>query len=193
LTPSFTPTAGTPAPKAVTVSFLYDGDGVRVAQTIDGVTTYFVGNYYEKTGSTITKYYYSGGQRVAMRKSGTVYYLFGDHLGSTSIMTDANGNVVSELRYKPWGETRYAAGNTPTQYQYTGQYSNMSDFGLMFYNARWYDSALGRFAQADSIVQMMVVKQQVVLCHSFKRIKTTTTASVRLVMSPIALLRYSIR
>jgi len=25
-------------------------------------------------------------------------------------------------------------------------------FGLMFYNARWYDPALGRFAQADSIV-----------------------------------------
>jgi RHS repeat-associated protein len=25
-------------------------------------------------------------------------------------------------------------------------------FGLMFYNARWYDSSIGRFAQADSIV-----------------------------------------
>jgi RHS repeat-associated protein len=40
----------------------------------------------------------------------------------------------------------------PTKYTYTGQYSNMSDFGLMFYNARWYDPALGRFAQADSII-----------------------------------------
>ncbi len=28
----------------------------------------------------------------------------------------------------------------------------MGDFGLMFYNARWYDPALGRFAQADSVV-----------------------------------------
>ena len=25
-------------------------------------------------------------------------------------------------------------------------------FGLMYYNARWYDASLGRFAQADSIV-----------------------------------------
>ena len=25
-------------------------------------------------------------------------------------------------------------------------------FGLMFYNARWYDPALGRFTQADSII-----------------------------------------
>lgn len=28
----------------------------------------------------------------------------------------------------------------------------MTDFGLMFYNARWYDPVLGRFAQADSLV-----------------------------------------
>jgi RHS repeat-associated protein len=25
-------------------------------------------------------------------------------------------------------------------------------FGLMFYNARWYDPALGRFAQPDTII-----------------------------------------
>ncbi len=28
----------------------------------------------------------------------------------------------------------------------------MSDFGLMNYNARWYDPALGRFAQADTLI-----------------------------------------
>ncbi len=28
----------------------------------------------------------------------------------------------------------------------------MSEFGLMYYNARWYDPALGRFVQADTIV-----------------------------------------
>ena len=28
----------------------------------------------------------------------------------------------------------------------------MGDFGLMFYNARWYDPTIGRFAQADSII-----------------------------------------
>ncbi|MBE7435990.1 MAG: RHS repeat-associated core domain-containing protein [Anaerolineales bacterium] len=40
----------------------------------------------------------------------------------------------------------------PTNYTYTGQYSYTQDFGLMFYNARWYDPSLGRFAQADSII-----------------------------------------
>jgi RHS repeat-associated protein len=71
---------------------------------------------------------------------------------------------VIETRYKPWGEVRYTTEDLtlPTRYTFTGQYSYISDsatdlaasasFGLMFYNARWYDPALGRFAQADTVV-----------------------------------------
>ena len=117
-------------------------------------TTYFVGAHYEVTNGTITKYYYAGSQRIALRTNGTLNFLLGDHLGSTSLTTDATGVVISEMRYKAWGETRYASGTTPTKYQYTGQYSYATDFGLHFYNARWYDSSLSRFAQADSIIPL---------------------------------------
>ena len=51
----------------------------------------------------------------------------------------------------PWGTTRYTYGTSPTTYQYTGQRVETS-LGLLFYNARWYDPALGRFLSADSIV-----------------------------------------
>ncbi|MDW8332492.1 MAG: RHS repeat-associated core domain-containing protein [Cyclobacteriaceae bacterium] len=66
-----------------------------------------------------------------------------------------------EVRYVyPSG---YTWGTTPTDYTCTGQYSNVPDFGLMYYNARWlrsvpeaqrkgYDPGLGRFTQADTIV-----------------------------------------
>jgi RHS repeat-associated protein len=67
-------------------------------------------------------------------------------------VTDAAGTVISQQYYKAWGETRYTSGSEQTRYQYTGQYSHAADFGLMFYNARWYDPTLGRFAQADTIV-----------------------------------------
>ena len=134
----------------------YNGDGQRVKSVmttnLGTTTTYFVGAHYEVTDGVVTKYYYAGSQRIAMRTGGTLYYMLGDHLGSTSLVTDASGNVVSQQQYKSWGETRYASGNTPTKYQYTGQFSYESDFGLQFYNARWYDSSLGRFAQADSII-----------------------------------------
>jgi RHS repeat-associated protein len=50
------------------------------------------------------------------------------------------------------GEVRYNWGSTPTDYTYTGQYSNVPEFGLYYYNARWYDPQLGRFARADTII-----------------------------------------
>ncbi len=122
------------------------------------LTTVYIGNTIEWTGneSTMVKYYYAGGQRVAMRKgTGAVTYLFGDHLGSTSKTYTRNSDntiAVTEQRYYPWGGTRYSSGGAaPTAFQYTGQ-RNDSSIGLYFYNARYYDPALGRFLQADTIV-----------------------------------------
>ena len=58
-------------------------------------------------GQVWKTYYYAGSQRVAMRVqdgvTDEVYYLYGDHLGSTSITTDSLGNVEAELRYTAWG------------------------------------------------------------------------------------------
>jgi len=133
---------------------------------IDGETIRFVGGYYERKGSEITKYYMAGAARVAMRKytipqSMTVEYMLGDHLGSTSVTTDSNGAMISEMRYKPWGELRYTWTDAPastspayelTRYQYTGQYSYDVEFGLKYYGARFYDSAVGRFVSADTVI-----------------------------------------
>jgi RHS repeat-associated protein len=58
---------------------------------------------------------------------------------------------VGELRYYAYGKTRYNSGSTPTSYRFTGQREDAT-IGLYFYNARYYDAALGRFVQADSMV-----------------------------------------
>lgn len=103
-------------------SFLYDGDGHRVQSVLTTdqgpSTTYFVGNYYELTGSVVTKYYYAGSRRIAMRVGGAVSFLMVDHLGSTSLSTDASGAVTSQQWYTAWGEVRYATGSLPTDYTY---------------------------------------------------------------------------
>lgn len=143
---------------ATTATFVYNGDGERVRSTVNGTTTAFIGSILEWTGSTTTmiRYYYAGAARIAMR-TGTGdphQYILSDHLGSTSVITSSTGVYQSEVLYKPWGETRWTSGTLPTKYTYTGQYSNVADFGLMYYNARWYDPSLSRFAQADTIVPL---------------------------------------
>jgi RHS repeat-associated protein len=133
-----------------TTTFTYDGDGNRVKKEDPSGTTYYVGGYYEVQGSTVTKYYYAGTQRVAMRQGGAVTYLHGDHLGSTSLVTNDTGGFVARVLYYPYGETRYEEGTLPTDYQFTGQ--RKEGFGLYDYRARFYDASLGRFISADTIV-----------------------------------------
>jgi hypothetical protein len=116
-------------PNGFSASFLYNGDGQRVQSTIGGVSTTFVGNHYEVTGSTVTKYYFAGTTRIATRQGSDLYYLLSDHMGSTNVTTNASGSLVAEMRYKPWGETRFTSGTTPTEYTFQGQYWNVSDSG----------------------------------------------------------------
>lgn len=109
-------------------------------------------------GHAWISYYYAGGQRVAERvqsnQQGQVsggYYMLTDHLGSTTVILEAGGNPVGELRYSAFGGTRFTDGDTPTTYHYTGQRED-SYINLYWYGSRWYDSTLGRFTSADSMV-----------------------------------------
>ena len=76
---------------------------MRIKGTVDGTTTLYVGDHYEKTGSGISKYYYAGGQRVAVRRSGYgsdngLFWLLTDHLGSTAVTLGSAGAEEAKLR-----------------------------------------------------------------------------------------------
>jgi RHS repeat-associated protein len=97
---------------------------------------------------TISKRY---GCTLRVEKNNVLNYLLADHLGSSSLTTDANGALTATILYGAWGGTRYHAGTLNTKYEYTGQ-RNEAGIGLHFYGARWYDDTLGYFAQANSII-----------------------------------------
>ena len=129
---------------ATIAEFAYDGDGRMVVSAVGGMTTYTVGGYFElkitASGSTTVKYYSAGGTRVAMRQGDTVTYLFGDHLGSTSVAFNDAANATQSQGYTAFGEQRYSlGGELPTDYEYTGQ-KEFAEIGLQFYNARWHES-----------------------------------------------------
>lgn len=86
------------------------------------------------------KYYFFAGQMVAMKDSGTFKYFLSDHLGSTSVVLDASGAILSQQRYLPFGGTRTMApyaNITQTDFTYTGQ-RNLPDTSLMDHKARFY-------------------------------------------------------
>jgi RHS repeat-associated protein len=112
-------------------------------------------------GMVVRKYYYAGGQRIALRVAGDakaenngLFFLLADHLGSASVMVRDDGKKTAELKYTPWGEAResgFTPSVDPTDRRYTGQ-QLFEGTGLYFYQSRWYDPRIKRWSQPDSIV-----------------------------------------
>ena len=119
-----------------------------------------IGNHFEQqtVGSVVStvKTYFAGGVRVAMRTqtdaSDVLHWLMSDALGSTTTATDANGGLVASAFYEAWGERTPVVGDLTTARRFTGQTHDPVIAGIYYYGARYYDPALGRFLQADTIV-----------------------------------------
>ena len=83
------------------------------------------------------------------------FYQF-DHLGSTTLVTDEQGQVVQQTSYAPYG-TQTTGGAAPT-HGFTGQRRDEST-GLLYYHARYYDPQLGRFISPDPLIQNLADPQ----------------------------------
>ena len=70
-------------------------------------------------------------------------------MGSASLTT-AGSAVEASRAYYAYGAERSATGDLKTDRTFTGQKSDAS--GLLYYNARYYDPALGTFISPDAIV-----------------------------------------
>ena len=79
----------------------------------------------------------------------SVTYYYNDIAGTPIAATDANGNVVWDETYAPYG-ARYSQEDTGTQngIWYTGKPVEDAS-GLSYYGARWYNPAIGRFYSVD--------------------------------------------
>ena len=139
-----------------TTTFVYDGDGGRAKKVVGATTTRYLGKLYECDNTNCSRFVWAGSTRIAtIASNGAVNYWHGDHLGSSSVITDSTGAKVETITYYPFGGTR--TNTSPSNpaidvpYKYTGKELDAST-GLYYYEARYYDATLARFISADTIV-----------------------------------------
>jgi len=92
-----------------------------------------------------TSYIYANGQRLAKVNESGVFYIHSDNLGSTSAMSDKDGNVVEEQVNLPFGEP--VSGDE--RYGFTGK--EHDETGLQYFGARYYNPSTARFWNPDPV------------------------------------------
>ena len=138
----------------VTVDMLYwrSISGDTIAETDGSGST---------TNSSYNEYIFFAGRRIAQSNpsSGSVYYYFVDHLGSTRVVTTATGTACYEVDYLPYGAENTPSGfsnSCTTRYRFTGYERDAetaygTSAGNDYAFARYYNSRLGRFMSADPL------------------------------------------
>lgn len=134
-----------------TTSFTYDGNGQRAKKVSPNGTRFYIGKLHGCTDAVCGNYIYAGNTRIAYSQGELINFYHPDHLGSTSILTDNNANILETIAYYPFGETRQDSSNQNVIHKYTGQELDY-EVGLYNYGARLYDPEIGRFMTPDSIV-----------------------------------------
>jgi len=130
---------------------------VRMASVpeVDDIADYYIDKYYEsRYNGSARNHYFLGNIRLASEKlsgdNAGIYYILSDHLGSSSLTTNATGTVIALTDYYPYGSESY--NNTTTDigddYTFTGKELD-EESNLQYFGARYYDQESGRWISID--------------------------------------------
>jgi len=132
----------------IIAEFFYDESGSRVKKIEDGIVSYYITEDYDIEDGEGTVYYFANGNRVAKNSDEGMFWYLDDHLGSTNVMIDIDGELVERTLYYPFGSHREGGEE---KYSFTGKEFD-SEIGLYYYGARYYNSETFVFTQADTII-----------------------------------------
>ncbi|WP_408954598.1 RHS repeat domain-containing protein [Natroniella sp. ANB-PHB2] len=137
------------------VNFAYNNKGWRVMKDTGLEKTYYlygkgqqVLEERNETGDTQLFIYGNQGRLAVLDEDGELRYVVNDILGSTSVVTDEEGNELVRYKYDPFGNLIRSEGEISDSYRFTGKEFDGTT-GLYYYGARFYDPELGRFITED--------------------------------------------
>jgi RHS repeat-associated protein len=144
------------------VTIIYDGDGNRVAKTVNNITTnYLVDDVYptglpqvvEETVNGVVERQYTYGlgrisQNQLVNNTWTVSFYGVDGAGSVRQLTNSVGQVTDTYDYDAFGNKINSTGTTPNNYLYRGEQYD-PDLSLYYLRARYYNPVTGRFLSVD--------------------------------------------
>ena len=83
---------------------------------------------------------------------GNIWFIHTDHLGSSTLVTDGNGDISQQIEYLPYGEVflEGQAGNYATPYKFNGKELD-EETGLYYYGARYMNPRLSIWYGCDPL------------------------------------------
>ena len=145
--------------KADNTEYTYTAEDVRIKSvTGNSVTTYTYNTntrlsqlLTKTTGGVVTKYVYGLGLIGEECNNNFKTYHF-DYRGSTTEITDENGNITDTFKYDAYGNLTARTGTTNTPFLFNGKDGVMTEQnGLIYMRARYYNPEIRRFINADII------------------------------------------
>jgi RHS repeat-associated protein len=120
--------------------FIYDGEHITLV--------------FDENGELSDRYLYGAGTDQILadeKQSGEVQWALTDNQGSVRDVIDSEGDLVNHITYDGFGNI--TVQTNPVAYfrfRYTGREVD-TETGLMYYRARYFDSANGLFISEDTI------------------------------------------
>lgn len=142
----------------IDVENVYDAEGDRVAQIVDGVETRFLldksGPYSQvaveyTSAFAVSAYYVHGLDLISQTRGTETSYYHIDGLGSTRALTNAAGTVTDTYDYDAYGRLIGQTGATENWYLFGGEQRDPNT-GLDYLRARHLDVNTGVFVSRDT-------------------------------------------
>ena len=139
---------------SVTSSSVYNGDGLRMSDTVGQTTTSYVWDVAAGLPAVLqdgaNTYVYGLDLISATDGQGAQTYFTHDGLGSTTDLTDDEGDETDDYTYDIFGAIRSQSGSSDNFWLFTGEQQD-ADSDMYYLRARYYNPAIGRFLGRDPL------------------------------------------